>query len=191
MVFRRDGLSEVAATFFLTAIRTRANQRPLETAEHYREAWVAAQAAMYVLTSDDDGSEAATWVHAISHAIFDYEDAYEKQHGYRPLHPGGADWLTVRSEMLEASASARTLILSGGAWPPYFGAHIGAKLQLMPRITDFLLLLGVGLILLSCSKKIDGNTSFGEATKGFQKELTKDQRKSAIEQLQTETAGKP
>jgi hypothetical protein len=49
----------------------------------------------------------------------------------------------------------------------------------------------VGLILLSCSKKIDGNTSFGEATKGFQKELTKDQRKSAIEQLQTETAGKP
>jgi hypothetical protein len=118
-------------------------------------------------------------------------DAYEKQHGYRPLHPGGADWLTVRSEMLEASASARTLILSGGAWPPYFGAHIGAKLQLMPRITDFLLLLGVGLILLSCSKKIDGNTSFGEATKGFQKELTKDQRKSAIEQLQTETAGKP
>ena len=61
----------------------------------------------------------------------------------------------------------------------------------MPRITDLLLLLGVGLILLSCTKKIDGNTSFREATKGFQKELTKDQRKSAIEQLQTETAAKP
>jgi hypothetical protein len=59
----------------------------------------------------------------------------------------------------------------------------------MPRITAFVLLLGVGLNLLSCTKKIDGNTSFKEATKGFQKELTKDQRKSAIEQLQTETAG--
>ena len=51
----------------------------------------------------------------------------------------------------------------------------------MPRITAFVLLLGVGLNLLSCTKKIDGNTSFKEATKGFQKELTKDQRKSAID----------
>ena len=50
---------------------------------------------------------------------------------------------------------------------------------------------GLELILLNCTKKIDGNTSFKEATKGFQKELTNDQRKSAIEQLQTETAGKP
>jgi hypothetical protein len=56
---------------------------------------------------------------------------------------------------------------------------------------DFVLLLAVGLILLSCTKKIDGNTSFKQANKGFQKELTKDQRKSAIEQLRTETAGKP
>ena len=80
---------------------------------------------------------------------------------------------------------------SGGTSPPYNGANIGAKLRTMPRITTFLLLLGGGLILLSCTKKIDGNTSFREATKGFQKELTKDQRKSAIEQLQTETAGKP
>ena len=61
----------------------------------------------------------------------------------------------------------------------------------MLRITIFVLLLGVGLSLPSSTKKIDGNTSVGEATKGFQKELTKDQRKSAIEQLQTETAGKP
>ena len=75
--------------------------------------------------------------------------------------------------------------------PPYFGANIGAKLRSMSRITTFVLLLGVGLSLLSCTKKIDGNTSFKEASKGFQKELTKDQRKSAIEQLQTEKAGKP
>jgi hypothetical protein len=92
LVFRRDGLSEEAATSFLTAIRTGAKQLPLDTAERYHEAWLAAQAAMEVLTSDDDGSEAATRLHTISHAIFDYEDAYEKQHGYRPLHPGGADW---------------------------------------------------------------------------------------------------
>jgi hypothetical protein len=57
--------------------------------------------------------------------------------------------------------------------------------------TAFVLLVGVGVSLLSCTKRIDGDTSFKEASKGFQKELTKDQRKSAIEQLQTETAGKP
>ena len=61
----------------------------------------------------------------------------------------------------------------------------------MPRLTTFVLLLGVGLNLLSCTKKLDGNTSFKEATKGFQKELTKDQRKAAIEQLQTETTSGP
>ena len=53
-----------------------------------------------------------------------------------------------------------------------------------------MLLLGTGLVP-SCTKKLDGNTSFKEATKGFQKELTKDQRKAAIEQLQTETTSGP
>ena len=61
----------------------------------------------------------------------------------------------------------------------------------MPRITAFVLFLGVGLNLLSCTKKIDGNTSFNEAQKGFEKELSSDQRKAAIKQLQGETASKP
>ncbi len=61
----------------------------------------------------------------------------------------------------------------------------------MPRITAFVLFLGVGLNLLSCAKKIDGNTSFNEAQKGFEKELSSDQRKAAIKQLQGETASKP
>jgi hypothetical protein len=96
----------------------------------------------------------------------------------------------VRCNKKAASASVGALLLCDGASRPYFGANIVAKLRSMPRITTFVLLLGVGLSLLSCTKKIDGDTSFKEASKGFQKELTKDQRKSAIEQLQTETAGK-
>jgi len=93
--------------------------------------------------------------------------------------------------MIWASASVGALLLWGGASPPYFGAISLLSFGSMPRLTTFVLLLGVGLNLSSCTKKLDGNTSFKEATKGFQKELTKDQRKSAIEQLQTETAGKP
>jgi len=61
----------------------------------------------------------------------------------------------------------------------------------MLRITTFVLLLGLGLSLPSCAQKLEGNTSFSEAGKGFQKELTTDQRKAAIKDLQTETAGKP
>ena len=61
----------------------------------------------------------------------------------------------------------------------------------MLRLITFVLLLGTGVSYPSCTKKLDGNTSFKEATKGFQKELTKDQRKAAIEQLQTETTSGP
>jgi hypothetical protein len=61
----------------------------------------------------------------------------------------------------------------------------------MPKMTTFILVLGLGLSLLNCTKKLEGNTSFDAAHKGFQNELTPDQRKAAIKQLQTETAGKP
>ena len=57
----------------------------------------------------------------------------------------------------------------------------------MPRLTIFVLLTVVGPNLSGCTKKLDGNTSFNEARKGFQKELTTDQRKAAIKDLQTQT----
>ncbi|MEZ0326040.1 MAG: hypothetical protein ACAH95_09035 [Fimbriimonas sp.] len=53
-----------------------------------------------------------------------------------------------------------------------------------------IVLIGMGFQLLSCSEKKDGDTNFREASKGFQKELTPDQRKAAIKQLQTETTTK-
>jgi hypothetical protein len=42
--------------------------------------------------------------------------------------------------------------------------------------------------LLGCSEKLAGDTSFTEAKKDFDKELSPDQRQAAIKQLQTETA---
>ena len=62
-------------------------------------------------------------------------------------------------------------------------------LLLMPRFAASILLMGVGLNLSSCSKRLPGDTNFTEATKTFEKELTRDQRKTAIKQLQSETAG--
>jgi hypothetical protein len=57
----------------------------------------------------------------------------------------------------------------------------------LPKLTVILLLVGLSVNLSACSKKIPGDTSFSEANKAFEKQLSGDQRKAAIRQLQTET----
>jgi hypothetical protein len=57
------------------------------------------------------------------------------------------------------------------------------------KLAHLALLIVVGSPLLGCSKKLAGDTSFAEAKEGFSKELSRDQRKAAIKQLQAETAG--
>ena len=59
------------------------------------------------------------------------------------------------------------------------------------RLAPFVLLIVAGPELMGCAKTPSGDTSFNEAKKGFGKELSPAQRKAAIKQLQTETAGKP
>jgi hypothetical protein len=58
------------------------------------------------------------------------------------------------------------------------------------RLPSLVLLIAVGLSPTGCTKP-SGDTSFTQAKKGFEKELTPQQRKAVIKQLQTETAGKP
>jgi len=58
------------------------------------------------------------------------------------------------------------------------------------RLAPLIFLIVAGPELMGCSKP-SRDTSFTEANKGFEKELSPDQRKAAIKQLQTETAGKP
>jgi hypothetical protein len=40
-----------------------------------------------------------------------------------------------------------------------------------------------------CAKNLDGNTSFKEANKGFEKELPAEKQKQTIQSLQAETKG--
>jgi hypothetical protein len=67
----------------------------------------------------------------------------------------------------------------------------GSMPHSLANFAAVIVLIGMGLQLSSCSEKRDGDTSFREASKGFEKELTSDQRKAAIKQLQTETNSKP
>jgi hypothetical protein len=65
-------------------------------------------------------------------------------------------------------------------------------LLLVPKLAAFPLLVLLGVNLAGCSaKRSHGDTTFAKEKKGFEKELTPDQRKAAIKQLQTETTSKP
>jgi hypothetical protein len=57
------------------------------------------------------------------------------------------------------------------------------------KLVAFVLLVGVGLSFLGCTKRLSGDTSYAEANKGFEKQLTRVQRDAATKQLQTQTAG--
>ena len=60
----------------------------------------------------------------------------------------------------------------------------------MPKPAALVLIMAIGLNPVACSKKpLPGDTSFTKAKEGFEKELTRDQRKAAIKQLQTQTTG--
>jgi hypothetical protein len=70
--------------------------------------------------------------------------------------------------------------------------YTGPMLHLVPNLAALVLIMSVGLTLVACSKKPPvGDTTFARERKGFEKELTPDQRKATIKQLQTETTSKP
>ena len=59
---------------------------------------------------------------------------------------------------------------------------------LAPKLEAFPLLMLLGGNLAGCSeKRSPGDTIFAKEKEGFEKELTPDQRKAAIKQLQNET----
>lgn len=71
-----------------------AKQPPIKSVEHYQVVWTACDTASDILTTIDDGSDAAVWCRALVRRIFDFEIAYAAQHGHPPLNPGGPE-LTV------------------------------------------------------------------------------------------------
>ncbi len=87
----RKGLSEAAVVMAWKSVMAGPKQPPIKTVEHYQIAWAACDAASEILTTLDDGSEAAAWCSALTHRIFAFEDAYKAQHGHLPLSPGGPE----------------------------------------------------------------------------------------------------
>jgi predicted DCC family thiol-disulfide oxidoreductase YuxK len=88
----RAGMSEGQADFVCKSITVGAQQSQITTLAEYQEAWTVCEAAEKILTTLDDGSEAAAWCSALAQAILDFEDDHLKRHGYRPLSPATRDY---------------------------------------------------------------------------------------------------
>jgi hypothetical protein len=82
----RNGMSEEAAAFVCKAVLAGAQQPAITTLKEYQEAWTVCHAMEEILTTLDDGSEAAACCTAFAHATIDFEVAYVKQHGHQPLN---------------------------------------------------------------------------------------------------------
>ena len=89
---RREGLDKSDIAAIERDITTRAKPKPLKSQKAYEVAWTACQVTMDILTTPEDGSEAADWYNDLCHRVFDYEDDYEARLGHRPLNPGGPKW---------------------------------------------------------------------------------------------------
>jgi hypothetical protein len=87
----RKGLPEAAVVFTWKSVLAGAKQPPIKSVEHYQIAWTACDTASDILTTLDDGSEAAVWCSALVHRIFDFEDGYKAEYGHLPLSPGGPE----------------------------------------------------------------------------------------------------
>ena len=68
-----------------------AMQPEIKTVEHCRAAWIACTAAADILTTLDDGSEAAVWFSGLTHRLMEFERAFTAQYGHRPLSPAGPE----------------------------------------------------------------------------------------------------
>jgi hypothetical protein len=84
----RSGMAAEAADFICKGITVGAQQPPITTLEQYQDGWTVCYAAEGVLTTLEDGSEAAAWCKALAHALMEFEDAYILRYGHAPLHAG-------------------------------------------------------------------------------------------------------
>jgi hypothetical protein len=85
----RSGMSEEEAAFTCSAFLVGAGQPTIRTIREYRDAWTVCQAMEGILRTLDDGSEAAAArCSVLTHALIDFQDAYEDEHGHPPAMAG-------------------------------------------------------------------------------------------------------
>ena len=82
----KNGMAENEAEFVCLSVAMRAQPRKLTTMRDYQDAWLVCDTMENILTTLDDGSEAAAFCKALGQVVIDYEDAYRAEFGYWPLN---------------------------------------------------------------------------------------------------------
>ena len=82
----KNGMSEAEADFICLSVAKRSSPSKITTAREYQDAWVICDTIENILTTFDDGSEAAAFCTALAQVVIDYEDSYRAHFGYWPLN---------------------------------------------------------------------------------------------------------
>jgi len=82
----KNGMSENEADFVCISVAMRTHPRKITSIREYQDAWLVCHTMEDILTTLDDGSEAATFCTLLGQTVIDYEDAYHAEFGHWPLN---------------------------------------------------------------------------------------------------------
>ena len=82
----KNGMSEAEADFVCLSVAKRARPRKITSVREYQDAWLICDTMENILTTLEDGSEAAAFCIALGQAVINYEDSYRAEFGYWPLN---------------------------------------------------------------------------------------------------------
>jgi hypothetical protein len=82
----KNGMSEAEADFICLSVAKRARPRKITSILEYQDAWLVCHTMEDILTTLDDGSEAAAFCALLGQVVIDYEDAYHAEFGHWPLN---------------------------------------------------------------------------------------------------------
>ena len=82
----KTGMTEAEADFICLSVAKRARPRKIASVREYQDAWLVCQTMEDILTTLDDGSEAAAFCASLGQVVIDYEDSYHAEFGHWPLN---------------------------------------------------------------------------------------------------------
>ena len=82
----KNGMAESEADFVCLSVAKRAQPRKITSMREYQDAWLVCDTMEEILTTLDDGSEAAAFCALLGQVVTDYEESYRAEFGYWPLN---------------------------------------------------------------------------------------------------------
>ena len=82
----KNGTSENETDFVCISVAMRTHPRKITSIREYQDAWLVCHTMEDILTTLDDGSEAAAFCVLLGQVVIDYEDSYRAEFSHWPLN---------------------------------------------------------------------------------------------------------